>query len=359
MNRKEKQKVDLSALHKILLIRLRRIGDVVMTTPSITALKEALPEVSLSYVIEEPYRRLVQGNPHLDRVIILPSGQGFFDFIRSARRIRKEKYDAVIDFHGGPRASLLTFFSGAKLKAGYKLKYKRFIYNIRIPRSRKNGYFHSVENHLNLVKALGIILGEPLPPLFVPQARKEETEKVERFWAENNLEAAKVIVLHIGAGNEFRDWGAENLTELANMLTRLAGVRIILVGEVKDIEREEEILRKTQSPLLSLVGNANLIELREHISRASLFVGPDSGPMHIAAATSTPIVALFGPTLPANFAPWRAKAILIEKELACRPCKQRRCLTEDFRCLRSIKPTEVYEACQKFLGDGSPGEPSP
>ena len=359
LNRKEKRKIDPSALHKILLIRLRRIGDVVMTTPAIAALKQALPGASLSYIVEEPYARLVQGNPNLDNVIALPPGQNFVGFLRFCRQIRREKYDAVIDFHGGPRASVLAFLSAAKLKVGYELKYKNFIYDIRIPRSRRDGYFHSVESHLNLVKALGLAVGEPPPPLFIPPAQKEEEEKVERFWTENRLAGAKVAVLHIGAGNEFRDWGADNFIELANRLTGLAGVRIILVGSAKDLEKEEEIQRKSRMPLLSLVGKANLIELREVIRRASLFVGPDSGPMHIAAATSTPIVALFGPTLPENFAPWQAKAILIQKDLECRPCKQRRCLTEDFRCLRSIEPTEVYEACQKFLGDGSPGEPSP
>jgi lipopolysaccharide heptosyltransferase II len=348
LSRKEKRRINPSARHKILLIRLRRIGDVVMTTPSITALKEALPRASLAYVVEEPYSRLVEGNPFLDKVIALPSGQGVFGFLRSVRRVRREKCDVVVDFHGGPRASLLTFFSGADFKVGYDLKYKNFIYDIRIPRSRRDGHWHSVEGHLNLIKALGLSLGEP-PPLFLPQPRQEEKERVERFWAENGLRGTKVIVLHIGAGNEFRDWGTDNLIELAKMLTRMAGITIILAGSAEDRHREAEILKNSRAPLLSLVGKVNLIELKELISQAALFIGPDSGPMHIAAATATPIVALFGPTLPANFAPWRAKSIVIEKDLACRPCKQRSCLTADFRCLRSIEPAEVYEACLKFL----------
>lgn len=349
MSRKEKPKIDSSALSRILLIRLRRIGDVVMTTPAVAALKEALPRASLSYVIEEPYRRLVEGHPLLDKVIVVPSGQSLAAFLRSVRQIRKEQYDIVIDFHGGPRAFLLALFSGAKVKVGYDLKYKGFIYDIRVPRTRRDERFHSVESHAGLVKAMGIPLREPLPPLFLPQPRKEEKEKIVNFWAENGLESARVITLHISAGNEFRDWGAQNLIELANMLARPPGIRIILVGSAEDREREEEILAKIQAPVLSLVGRANLSELQEVIRRSALFVGPDSGPMHIAAATATPIVALFGPTLPANFAPWRAQAILIEKELECRPCKQRRCLTEDFRCLRNIQPAEVFEACLKVL----------
>jgi len=108
-------------------------------------------------------------------------------------------------------------------------------------------------------------------------------------------------------------------------------------------------LKKSKRSPLSLVGKLNLREVKELISYSSLFVGPDSGPMHIAASTSTPIVALFGPTLPANFAPWQAKAYLIEKKFDCRPCKQRQCIHEDFRCLRSITPEEVYQACLRLI----------
>jgi len=325
-----------------------------MTTPAIAALKNALPRASLSYVIEEPFRRLVEGHPLLDKVIVIPSGQKLADFLRSVRQVRKEKYDIVIDFHGGPRAFLLALFSGAKLKVGYDLKYKGFIYDIRVPRTRQDGRIHSVESHADLVRAIGVTLAEPLPPLLLPQPRKEEKERIDKFWAESGLESTKVITLHVGAGNEFRDWGARNLIETANMLARLPGMRIILVGSAEDHEREEEIFARIQTPVLSLVGKANLSELFELIGRSALFVGPDSGPMHIAAAAGTPIIALFGPTLPANFAPWRAKAILIEKQLECRPCKQRRCLTEDFRCLRNIRPAEVFEACQKFLQAAAP-----
>jgi ADP-heptose:LPS heptosyltransferase len=96
-------------------------------------------------------------------------------------------------------------------------------------------------------------------------------------------------------------------------------------------------------------GKLNLIELREAIGRARLFVGPDSGPMHIAASTSTPIVALFGPNLPEYNAPWRAQATIIERTLDCRPCKQRTCATGDLSCLRSITVEEVFEACRSSL----------
>ncbi|MEW5902618.1 MAG: glycosyltransferase family 9 protein, partial [Acidobacteriota bacterium] len=234
MSRREKRKINPPPPQNILLIRLRRIGDVVMTTPAVAALKRALPEASLSYVIEEPYRRLVEGNPDVDEVITLPPHQslvGFFNFIG---RLRHERYDLVLDFHGGPRASLIALFARAKLKIGYRLKYKKLIYDVRIPRSRGDGYFHSVENHINLIRAAGIRVDEPLPRLTLPQARKEETKKIEKYWSDRGLAAAKVVVLHVGAGNDFRDWGAENLGSLANLLANTPLVKVLLVGAAQD-----------------------------------------------------------------------------------------------------------------------------
>jgi len=320
-----------------------------MTTPAVAAIKKSLPHASLTYIIEEPYRRLVEGNPRLDRIISLPPDQGFLNFLGFIRRLRREKYDALIDFHGGPRASRIAFLARARVKVGYELKYKNFIYDIRLSRSRKDGYFHSVENHLNLVKALGIAVSEP-PPLELPPARPEEKKRIDAYWAGKDLEGTNTVVLHVGAGNAFRDWGAENLTTLADLLTGRRDVRVVLVGSAGDKAREKEIMGQAKGALLSLVGELNLIELRELLGRAALFVGPDSGPMHIAAAAGTPIVALFGPTLPENFAPWQAKATLIARNLDCRPCKQRRCVTKDFRCLRNIRPAEVYAACLNYLG---------
>jgi len=345
---KGRRKIEPSQIQRILLIRLRRIGDVILTTPAISALREDFPAASITYIVEKPYRQLVEGNPNLDKVIVPESKQSLRGFLKLIRLIRKNKYDVVLDFHGGPRASLITLFSKAKLKVGYRVKYKNFIYNIKLPRRPKEGYFHSVENHINLVKALGVEV-KSIPPLYPPQAKKTEVEKVKKFIEENALGGHKIITVHISAGNKFRDWGVDNLVQLTNLLAQRPDVKVILIGTSEDQKAEEEILKKSKASLLSLVGRLNLREVKELISHSSLFVGPDSGPMHIAASTSTPIVALFGPTLPAHFAPWQANAFMIEKELDCRPCKQRDCIHEDFRCLRSIDPEEVYQACLRFI----------
>jgi len=319
-----------------------------MTTPAVALLRENFPSAFISYIVEKPYSALVTGNPAIDRVIALEKKQNLKYFLGEIREIRKEKYDVVLDFHGGPRASLLTFFSKAKLKIGYKVKYKNFIYDIKIPRKPKNGSIHSVENHVNLVKALGIN-STKIPPLSLPFPLKPEVENVKKIIEDNKLESSRMIVLHISAGNRFRDFGVDKIAKLINLLAKSPGTKILLVGSQEDQKAAEEIQKKCDFAVLSLVGKLNLMELKELISRSALFVGPDSGPMHIAASTSTPIVAYFGPTLPVHFSPWKARFVVIEKKLACRPCKQKRCLSEDFCCLQTITPEEIFEACLSFI----------
>jgi ADP-heptose:LPS heptosyltransferase len=345
---KEKQKTDPSRIQKILLIRLRRIGDVVLTTPALTALREGIPNAKITYVIDEPYRELVEGHPDLNSVIVLPRQLGFKDFLKHIRQIRREKFDVAIDFHGGPRASLLTIFSGARLTIGYRIKYKSLVYDIKLPREPEEGYFHSVENHVNLVKALGI---DPptIPSVSLPPPTETETENIGRIIQENSLQGIKIITLHISAGKTFRDWGAERLTQLIALLSQVPRVKIVLIGSEEDLQNEEVIKRNSDAPFLSLVNRLKLRELRELVSRSALYIGPDSGPMHIAATTTTPIVAYFGPTLPAHFGPWKARSTLLEKDFDCRPCRQRQCIHDDFPCLRTISPEEVYNACLPYI----------
>lgn len=343
-----------------------------MTTPAVALLKRRFPGASLTYLVEEPYRRLVEGNPALDRVIAVPARQGVREFAALVRAIRKEKFDVLIDFHGGPRASWITFASGARLKIGYSIKRKGLLYDVRIPRAGEGGApIHSVRNHVNLVLALGgagrtaetrgadaeiaTIADGAIPPLELPAAKPEEAERAAAIAREAGAGAmsTKLVILHIGAGNEFRDWGAANIAELIRLLAGGPGVKVALIGAEDDRKREDEI-GKAAPPgaVIPLAGQLNLIEIRELIARAALYVGPDSGPMHIAASTATPIVAYFGPTLPAVFAPWRpggGRTAILEKALDCRPCRQHECVTGDYRCVRTIAPAEVFAACLNLL----------
>ncbi len=343
MSPRDGSRTDPSRLRKVLLIRFRRIGDIILTTPAVRALRTALPRAEIAYVVEEPYRKLVEGNTDIDRVIAVPKGASRREFLALVREVRKAGYDAVIDFHGGPRASLLALLSGAKVRAGYAVKYRGFFYDVRVARGPKEGRVHSVVNHVNLVRALGIETGD-IPELVLPGGQVSTFQLSGTDGKVEELRPDPLIALHIGAGNRFRYWGTDNLVRLARLLGEIPGVRVALIGGAEDKAAEAEILEKAPGTL-SYVARLDLAGTAELLRRAAVFVGPDSGPMHIAAAAGTPIVAWFGPTLPANFAPWKPAggARIIEKALPCRPCKQRACVSGDFRCLQLITPEEVRD----------------
>jgi len=348
LNRKERQKIDPEAVKKILLIRLRRIGDVAMTTPALVLLRNHFPTASISYIVEAPSSQLLEQHPALDEIITIPRHPGNKEFFTLIQKLRRQHYDVVFDLHGGPRAFLLTLLSGAGLKVGYKIKYKHIFYNIKRPRRPEQGYYHSVENHVNLVKTLGFV-SENIPSLTLAPPQKQQQQKIADFISDNALDQKKIICLHIGAGNRFRNWGLENLERLLTLLEQELNTVVVLIGAEEDGAAAEKLLKRPEAGVYSLVGKIDLQELQALMYRSALFIGPDSGPMHIAAAVQIPIIAFFGPTLPAHFAPWKAHAVILEKEFACRPCRQTECIYSDYRCLMNITPEEVYKASLAVL----------
>ncbi len=330
---------------KILIVRLRLIGDVLMTTPSIKILKNTLPEAKIFYLVEPPQDEILRGNPDIDELIILKRDASLKELFSVIKKMRKEKFDFAIDFHGGPRASFLTLFSGAKIRVGYDYSPRRAFYHLRVQRGVKDGYIHSVVNQFNLIKGLGIERND-IPPLFMPEIEDWEREKFDRFIIENGLDGKRFIVFHVSAGNKYREWGIENWKSLIKIVTmEKRGLKIALIGSEKDLIYEEHL---KFPDVVSLIGRINLREVRELIKRSILFVGPDSGPMHIASTTETPVIALFGPTTPRVFGPWKKDAIIIEGSTDCRPCNQKRC-DYNFKCLREIKPETVFEMIKKIL----------
>ena len=352
-------------LLKILLIRLRLIGDVVLTTPIIRALRRAYPDARLVYVVEPHAAAVVQGNPHLDEVLVAPLESGVARWRTDARlawQLRRERFDIAVDFHGGPRSSLLALASGARRRIGYTVAGRSWMYTDVVPRPRGHRPHHSVLNQWELVQAL--LPGRPIPtPASDPVEMAEDAAagaRIEaRLSAMHPNPAAEVVVVHVGAGNEFRRWPEEGFAEVvAALSSRRADRRIILTTGAAQVARAEMIQRLAvqrgiDPSAVTVMCDLDLAELRSLVARAALFVGGDSGPGHIAATTDTPMVVIFGPTTDVVWGPWRrpdlATEIVDAGELPCRPCDQRRCEPGDFRCLRAITPTTVVAAAERAL----------
>jgi predicted lipopolysaccharide heptosyltransferase III len=348
---------------RILLVRLRLIGDVVFTTPIIRALRRQYPDAHLSYLVEPSAAPVVHRNPHLNEVIPAPRRRGarrLLDDLALARRLRRERFDLVIDLHGGPRAAWLTLASGAPTRIGYEMPGRSWIYTHRIMRSPDLFPRHSVLNQWDLLAPLGIGECTPEHDPVEMVADKTNTARVALQLGAIPVTAEhQLVVVHVSAGNEFRRWPEDSFVSTILALAQAdSRRRIVITSGPSDSEaalRVAEAVRvRLPNPgaLLPLV-DWNLDELRALIARAAVYIGGDSGPMHIAATTTTPIVAMLGPTLAERSRPWRDPRFAAEMvdagPLPCRPCNQRRCIPGDFRCLTRITPAQVVTAVERVL----------
>lgn len=352
----------------ILLIRLRLVGDVVFTTPALRALRTRFPHARLTYLVEAAAAPILVGNSHLNDLVIVPRRRGLrrmWDDLTLARTLRRHAYDVVIDFHGGPRSSLLAWATRAPVRIGYTIAGRRWAYTRTVERPRDlRAARHSVENQFDLLLPLGISAPDPVrePLEMAPDEAVEAMvgTKLRQAGAESGC---PMVLVHVSAGNRFRCWPLESFAET---IVRLAEAdrrtRFVITAGPSDrpaaaIVSADVARRLGWNPVLDC-GELSLAELRALAGRASLFIGGDSGPLHIAGTTSVPIVALYGPTLPARSAPWRDPGITHEAveiaDLPCRPCDQRRCVPGDYRCLTRISPEMVFGAAERALAAPRP-----
>jgi lipopolysaccharide heptosyltransferase II len=335
----------------------------VFTTPAVHALRQRFPDAHLSYVVEPAATPIVLHNPHLNQVIVAPRRRGLrglLDDLALGARLRAERYDLAIDFHGGPRASLLTWLSGAPERLGYDVAGRGWMYTRRIARPRQLRARHSVENQWDLLAPLGVAPPDRSAfPVEMPTDATAAAAVDDRLTRAGVAADDRLVVIHVSAGNPFRRWPAAHFVELAVALAGEPGRRVIVTSGPSEHEAAGRVIAEARARLgpddarVLSCGEFSLAELRALLDRASLYVGGDSGPLHIAATTGVPIVGLYGPTLPARSAPWRGAAWLTESvdagELPCRPCDQRVCAPGDFRCLTAIRPAQVLEAAERAL----------
>ncbi|MBA2302735.1 MAG: glycosyltransferase family 9 protein [Acidobacteria bacterium] len=363
---------------KILLIRLRLIGDVVFTTPIPRALKRAYPGVKVSYLVEEAAAPVLATNRFIDDLIVVRRSRGLrrmLDDVLLAAQLRRARYDIVLDLHGGPRSSWLAWASGARQRIGYAVPGRSWMYTTTIARPRELRARHSVRNQWDLLEAItarhaagssstsGWPGGQPdreRDPVEMPADAAAEARIDRRLRDAGITPADELVVAHVSAGNPFRQWPEPAfISVLVALALKHAGRRIIVSSGPSDRDAARRITAAARlelgdaAPRIVDFGDFDLAELRSLVARSRLFVGGDTGPLHVAATTRTPIVGLYGPTLPSRSAPWRDPAVpsiaLEVAGLPCRPCEQRVCEPGDFRCLTTLRPEDVITAAEQAL----------
>ncbi|MBF0484233.1 MAG: glycosyltransferase family 9 protein [Candidatus Omnitrophica bacterium] len=279
-------------IKNILVIRTDRIGDVVLTTPAIKALRTAYPSSKITLLVAPLTYPLVCNNPDVDEVMVddrRGEHSGWLGFLKLIMQIRRRKFDVVLVFHTKRRTNALAFFAGITLRCGYKDKNWGGLLNCPVVDTRTNCQKHEYQYCLDVLKCLDIFSDEKQLTVSVD----EQSEKWAEIFLQNKAgKDQKLFLFHVGASDPARMWPEEHHVVLLKMLKNYYYSVVILIGN-EQLRGIAASIKQKVPGMLDLTGNTSLSQLVSLIKRADLVVSNDSGPAHIAAAFDRPLVTIF------------------------------------------------------------------
>ncbi|MDE2824867.1 MAG: glycosyltransferase family 9 protein [Gemmatimonadota bacterium] len=343
--------MDAPKAKRILISRLRFIGDVVLTTPVIRALKRHYAEAELYYLAEAGPAAVLARNPYLEEVIALPDellpGRSVLtrcgEQLRFLRDLRKRRFDLVIDLFGNPRSALLTLATGARLRVGYDVRGRGAAYNVKI---RRSDALRVVDAYLDAVRTIGVPVEDDHTEVHFSA---EDAAWADSWLAERDVDGdRRIAALNPGASWPAKTWSAGRFAELARRMIEALNLRVLLVAGPGQREAMAG-LADMAGHACPVVETASLTRLAALIRRCDLFVSNDCGPMHIAAAVGTPTIGLFGPSNPRIWFPYSQAEGHVALEAGADDCCGRDFCVRPVPCIESISPCQVLEAVESVL----------
>jgi ADP-heptose:LPS heptosyltransferase len=331
--------IDWSHVTRVLVVRLRSIGDGVLTTPSLIALRRFLPNAQIDILLEDWVAPVLDGFDAVDDVLTVDDSN--WSRLGTARQIRRRKYDVVFNLHGGTTATFFTFATGARHRVGYGHYRYSFLHNRLISSSAdfwKKRELHSAEQHLALLGAVGVPVEYRPRSRLVPtvDAIKSLEDKFESRARLSLSELGGFALFHPAAAFETKQWPAEKFALTAEFL-RTKDLRVVAVvakGEGRVLER---LQTASSVPIVSF-DDLTLPEITALASKARLFLGNESGIAHMAAAVGTPSVVIFGSSNRDHWRPWTdAPNEIVFDE------------SGDPGCILNVKPDQVFRAIDRVL----------
>jgi len=342
--------IDWSKVRRVLVVRLRSIGDTVLTTPSLIALKKFLSEAQIDILLEDWVAPLLDGFEFVDNVVTV--GKNSRSRMRTAWKLRRQKYDVAFNLHGGTTGTFFTFASGAKHRVGYTEYQYAFLYNHLLTDAAdfwQKPKPHSAEQQLALLGFVGV----PFDPNSKTFLKPTQTalNSVERRLGDSaiHIPQSAIALVHPAAAFDTKTWAAENFAKTAEFLHEKE-LNIVAVATKKERNVLDKMISEVSVPIAAF-DDLSLPEITALASRSSIFVGNDSGIAHIAAAVNTPSVVVFGSSNRDNWRPWTdAPNEIVFEPFPCQPCPGYVC--KEFgepRCILSVRPEQVFEAIDKVL----------
>jgi heptosyltransferase-2 len=345
------QKVEINTPFKILVINLLHLGDLLLTTPVLRALRTHYPQAHIALLADAKLQELVKYNQNIDELLLIDKKgyhnklSNYFQFIGE---IRRKKFDIVINLHENERASCIAAFSGGKKIVGYStfglhLFFDKVIENRKAIKHQVHSHFDVLRETLDITK-----IDDQGLEMWLDESAEESADKIwnEAFPMQSPLKTesvtagvcVKVVGLNIGASWPTKCWRKEYFAELADRLLD-RGYGVAYYGGPMDIDIVNEtisLMRNKEHVLLkTFAGKMSLLELAALLKKASVLVTNDTGPMHVAVAMKVPVVSIFGPSPVVGFYPYNNISVVLKSSVDCHPCGKHTC-SKQHECMWQI-----------------------
>jgi lipopolysaccharide heptosyltransferase II len=335
---------------RILIIKVSSVGDVILITASLKALRRRFPSAHLSVLVGEASRKILHRCPYVDELIVVDfknRDRGIKGLWQLGRKLLHGKFDKVIDFQNNTRSHLLSFLSFPKESFGFKRG--RWGFLLTNPVTKINNDLPPVEHQFQILNLLGMTYSRDAYLELWPSA-KDTQNAVQLLASEWVGSTTNAVGINIAASQRWatKNWPVEFIARLCDILAA-KNIRVVITGMDKDRPLAKQLLTLTKNKPAILVGKTDLMELAAVIKQCKVFISPDSAPLHIAAAMKVPIIALFGPTSSQRHMPPAKTALVLEKKPTCAPCYSTHCKIKTHACMRDITPEEIARQIYQWM----------
>lgn len=342
----------LTRADRLLLIRLRSLGDSILTLPLVQALHGWRAGLQLDVLVEAPFAPVFLDHPAVHETLILcpRTGSAGWSKPRTALEVLKRRYPAILNLHGGPTSFFLTLASCARVRIGQAGFRHAWAYNVHLPPSDevwKRADLHTVEHQLTIMRWLGL----PMPAGSGPGlcVRESSRAAIEARLGEAAIMPGAYIQIHPTAMLPTKQWGVEKFARLADALSVEYSLPVVFTAGQAETRVLEQVRRSAQRSH-RYWPDLRLEELFALIAGCRLFIGNDSGPTHAAAALKKPVVVVWGSSSHVAWRPWETHYELVRSDLPCMPCPGYSCAGYgDSRCILQIPVEAVADACRRML----------
>ncbi len=341
----------INGVPRILVIRLSAIGDVVRVIPAVESIRASLPNAQIDWAVEPKSADVIEGHSALDNVLVFERKgstlQSARQFLKFMREIRRNRYDIIIDFHGILKSGLLTWASKARDRYGFERPRSKELSYLLINKRLRIGkeILNRVEENLRLSDMIAPRSDHIEPSLYVP----ESTEAVIEAFFEETFEGGKrVVAVHVPVDRPEKQWPSAHFARLCDMLLADGRFDVVLTWGPGQERQVQEVQQLSQRALHVCPEFSDIKHYISIVYKSCLYVGGDTGPMHIAAIAGTPVVALFGGTDPKRHAPFRPPYEILTAE-SCHPDRDDLGRMDGAKKLELVSPEHAYDACVRVL----------